>query len=99
MRYDTTEFITESIKEVIVTLLEAVALVVLVVYIFLQNFRAVLIPTIAVPVSLIGTFAFMKMFGFSINSLSMLGMVLAVALVVDDAIVVVENVMRKLEEV
>ncbi len=98
MRYDTTEFITESIKEVIVTLLEAVLLVILVVYIFLQNFRAVLIPTIAVPVSLIGTFAFMKIFGFSINSLSMLGMVLAVALVVDDAIVVVENVMRKLEE-
>ena len=98
MRYDTTLFITESIKEVIVTLLEAVLLVVLVVFIFLQNFRAVLIPTIAVPVSLIGAFAFMKMFGFSINSLSMLGMVLAVALVVDDAIVVVENVMRKLEE-
>jgi len=97
-RYDTTRFITESIKEVIVTLLEAVLLVVIVVFIFLQNFRAVLIPTIAVPVSLIGTFAFMKMFGFSINSLSMLGMVLAVALVVDDAIVVVENVMRKLEE-
>jgi HAE1 family hydrophobic/amphiphilic exporter-1 len=98
MRYDTTLFITESIKEVIVTLVEAVLLVVLVVYIFLQNFRAVLIPTIAVPVSLIGAFAFMKVFGFSINSLSMLGMVLAVALVVDDAIVVVENVMRKLEE-
>ena len=78
MRYDTTLFITESIKEVIVTLLEAVALVVLVVFIFLQNFRAVLIPTIAVPVSLIGAFAFMKIFGFSINSLSMLGMVLAV---------------------
>jgi HAE1 family hydrophobic/amphiphilic exporter-1 len=98
IRYDTTEFITESIKEVIVTLLEAIVLVVLVVFIFLQNFRAVLIPTIAVPVSLIGAFAFMKIFGFSINSLSMLGMVLAVALVVDDAIVVVENVMRKLEE-
>jgi len=98
MRYDTTLFITESIKEVIVTLLEAVLLVVIVVFIFLQNFRAVLIPTIAVPVSLIGAFAFMKIFGFSINSLSMLGMVLAVALVVDDAIVVVENVMRKLEE-
>ena len=98
IRYDTTLFITESIKEVIVTLLEAVALVVLVVFIFLQNLRAVLIPTIAVPVSLIGAFAFMKIFGFSINSLSMLGMVLAVALVVDDAIVVVENVMRKLEE-
>ena len=98
MRYDTTLFITESIKEVVVTLLEAVALVVLVVFVFLQNFWAVLIPTIAVPVSLIGAFAFMKIFGFSINSLSMLGMVLAVALVVDDAIVVVENVMRKLEE-
>jgi len=98
IRYDTTLFITESIKEVIVTLLEAIVLVVLVVFIFLQNFRAVLIPTIAVPVSLIGAFAFMKIFGFSINSLSMLGMVLAVALVVDDAIVVVENVMRKLEE-
>jgi HAE1 family hydrophobic/amphiphilic exporter-1 len=95
MRYDTTLFITESIKEVIVTLLEAVALVV---YVFLQNFWAVLIRTIAVPVSLIVAFAFMKIFGFSINSLSMLGMVLAVALVVDDAIVVVENVMRKLEE-
>jgi HAE1 family hydrophobic/amphiphilic exporter-1 len=98
MRYDTTLFITESIKEVIITLLEAILLVVIVVFIFLQNFRAVLIPTIAVPVSLIGAFAFMKIFGFSINSLSMLGMVLAVALVVDDAIVVVENVMRKLEE-
>ena len=98
IRYDTTEFISESIKEVIVTLIEAILLVIVVVYIFLQNFRAVLIPTIAVPVSLIGAFAFMKMFGFSINSLSMLGMVLAVALVVDDAIVVVENVMRKLEE-
>jgi len=98
IRYDTTLFITESIKEVIVTLLEAIVLVVLVVFVFLQNFRAVLIPTIAVPVSLIGAFAFMKIFGFSINSLSMLGMVLAVALVVDDAIVVVENVMRKLEE-
>ena len=98
IRYDTTEFISESIKEVIVTLIEAILLVIIVVYVFLQNFRAVIIPTIAVPVSLIGTFAFMQMFGFSINSLSMLGMVLAVALVVDDAIVVVENVMRKLEE-
>jgi HAE1 family hydrophobic/amphiphilic exporter-1 len=97
MRYDTTLFITESIREVIITLIEAILLVVLVVFVFLQNFRAVLIPTIAVPVSLIGALAFMKMFGFSINSLSMLGMVLAVALVVDDAIVVVENVMRKLE--
>jgi len=98
MPYDTTTFITESVKEVIITLAEAITLVILVVYIFLQNFRATLIPTIAVPVSLVGTFVFMKMFGFSINTLSLLGMVLAVALVVDDAIVVVENVMRKLEE-
>lgn len=98
MPYDTTTFITESVKEVIITLAEAILLVILVVYVFLQNFRATLIPTIAVPVSLVCTFVFMKMFGFSINTLSLLGMVLAVALVVDDAIVVVENVMRKLEE-
>lgn len=96
--YDTTTFIHDSIREVIITLLEAVLLVILVVYIFLQNFRATLIPTIAVPVSLIGTFIFMALFGFSINILSLLGLVLAVALVVDDAIVVVENVMRRLEE-
>lgn len=96
--YDTTEFIHESIKEVIITLLAAVALVILVVYVFLQNMRATIIPTIAVPVSLIGTFVFMALFGFSINTLTLLGMVLAVALVVDDAIVVVENVMRRLEE-
>ena len=96
--YDTTNFIKESVHEVIITLLEAIALVILVVFVFLQNFRATLIPIIAVPVSLIGAFAFMMMFGFSINTLSLLGMVLAVALVVDDAIVVVENVMRKLEE-
>ena len=98
IRYDTTEFITDSIHEVIVTLLQAIGLVILVVFIFLQNVRATLIPTIAVPVSLVGAFAFMAMFGFSINTLSLLGMVLAVALVVDDAIVVVENVMRRLEE-
>jgi HAE1 family hydrophobic/amphiphilic exporter-1 len=96
--YDTTLFIKDSVHEVIVTLFEAVALVILVVFIFLQNWRATLIPVIAVPVSLIGTFAFMAMLGFSINTLSLLGMVLAVALVVDDAIVVVENVMRKLGE-
>lgn len=96
--HDTTEFIRDSIREVIITLIEAIILVILVVYIFLQNFRATLIPTIAVPVSLIGAFIFMALFGFSINTLSLLGLVLAVALVVDDAIVVVENVMRKLEE-
>jgi hydrophobe/amphiphile efflux-1 (HAE1) family protein len=98
IKYDTTTFIESSVHEVIVTLFEAVALVILVVYIFLQNMRATLIPVIAVPVSLIGTLAFMLMFGFSINMLTLLGLVLAVALVVDDAIVVVENVMRKLEE-
>jgi len=98
VRYDTTEFITDSVHEVMVTLLQAIGLVILVVFVFLQNVRATLIPTIAVPVSLIGTFAFMLIFGFSINTLSLLGMVLAVALVVDDAIVVVENVMRRLEE-
>jgi len=97
IRYDTTTFITSSVKEVIETLIEAVLLVILVVFIFLQSMRATLIPVIAVPVSLIGTLAFMLMFDFSINMLTLLGLVLAVALVVDDAIVVVENVMRKLE--
>ncbi len=96
--YDTTVFIEDSIREVIITLLEAVLLVFLVVYVFLQNWRSTLIPCIAVPVSLIGTFIFMAAFGFSINLLSLLGLVLAVALVVDDAIVVVENVNRKLDE-
>ena len=96
--YDTTVFIEESTREVIITLLEAVALVFLVVFVFLQSWRSTLIPVIAVPVSLIGTFAFMAAAGFSINLLTLLGLVLAVALVVDDAIVVVENVERKLEE-
>ncbi len=98
INYDTTVFIKDSVHEVIVTLFEAVALVIFVVFIFLQDWRATLIPVIAVPVSLIGTFIFMAALGFSINILSLLGLVLAVALVVDDAIVVVENVMRKLDE-
>jgi len=96
--YDTTIFIEESTREVIRTLMEAIALVFLVVFIFLQSWRSTLIPIIAVPVSLIGTFAFMAIAGFSINQLTLLGLVLAVALVVDDAIIVVENVERKLEE-
>lgn len=96
--YDTTLFVKEAIKEVSITLLEAMFLVFLVVYVFLQNFRTTLIPCIAIPVSLIGTFTFFKLFGFSINTLSLLGLVLAIGLVVDDAIVVVENVERKLEE-
>jgi len=97
VHYDTTRFIAESTKEVVITLIEAILLVMLVVYVFLQNFRSTLIPTIAIPVSLIGTMAFMLAFGFSINTLSLLGLVVAVALVVDDAIVVVENVNRHLE--
>lgn len=96
--YDTTLFVKEAIKEVSKTLFEAMLLVFLVVFIFLQNFRTTLIPCIAIPVSLIGTFTFFKLFNFSINTLSLLGLVLAIGLVVDDAIVVVENVERKLEE-
>jgi hydrophobe/amphiphile efflux-1 (HAE1) family protein len=96
--YDTTMFVRESIREVIVTLLQAIGLVVLVIFVFLQNLRSTLIPTIAVPVALIGTFAAMAALGFSINTLSLLGLVVAVALVVDDAIVVVENVNRRLDE-
>jgi multidrug efflux pump len=95
--YDPTQFVRESIKAVIFTLLEAVALVVLVVIIFLQTWRASIIPLVAVPVSIIGTFAVMLGFGFSINTLSLFGLVLAIGIVVDDAIVVVENVERSIE--
>jgi len=96
--YDTTQFVTESISAVIHTLLEAVALVVLVVLLFLQRWRAALIPIIAVPVSIIGTLAALQMFGFSLNTLTLFALVLAVGIVVDDAIVVVENVERSIEE-
>ncbi|MFV0664002.1 efflux RND transporter permease subunit [Denitromonas sp.] len=96
--YDTTPFVRISIEEVVKTLIEAVILVFLVMYLFLQNFRATLIPTIAVPVVLLGTFAVMQAFGFSINTLTMFGMVLAIGLLVDDAIVVVENVERVMSE-
>nr|WP_067292869.1 efflux RND transporter permease subunit [Marinobacterium profundum] len=92
--YDTTPFVKISIQEVVSTLFEAILLVFLVMYLFLQNFRATLIPTIAVPVVLLGTFGVMAAFGFSINTLTMFGMVLAIGLLVDDAIVVVENVER-----
>lgn len=95
--YDTTEFVQESIKEVVITLFIAIALVLLVVFVFLQNWRTTLIPMIAIPVSLVGVFALFIVFGFSINTLSMLGIVLAIGLVVDDAIVVVENVEKKLD--
>ena len=95
--YDTTKFIEVSIQEVVKTLLEAMVVVILVVYLFLQSWRATLIPAIAVPVSLIGTFAGMSALGFSINTLTLFGMVLAIGIVVDDAIVVVENVERHIE--
>ncbi len=95
--YDPTVFVRDSIKAVVVTLLEAISLVVLVVILFLQTWRASLIPLLAVPVSVIGTFGLMLMFGFSINALSLFGLVLAIGIVVDDAIVVVENVERNIE--
>src|SRR5689334_22753389 len=95
---DTTPFVRLSIEEVVKTLAEAVALVFLVMLLFLQNFRATLIPTIAVPVVLLGTFGVLAAFGFSINTLTMFGLVLAIGLLVDDAIVVVENVERVMSE-
>ncbi len=96
--YDTTTFIKISIQEVVKTLIEAIILVFLVMYLFLQNFRATLIPTIAVPVVLLGTFGVMSVFGYSINTMTMFGLVLAIGLLVDDAIVVVENVERIMAE-
>ncbi|MBY0341532.1 MAG: efflux RND transporter permease subunit [Rhodocyclaceae bacterium] len=95
--YDPTQFVRASIKAVVHTLLEAIALVVLVVIIFLQTWRASIIPLLAVPVSIVGTFSLMLGFGYSINALSLFGMVLAIGIVVDDAIVVVENVERNIE--
>ncbi|GJE42762.1 efflux RND transporter permease subunit [Methylobacterium soli] len=96
--YNPTEFIEESIHEVYKTLFEAVALVVIVVLVFLQSWRTALIPVIAIPVSLVGTFAAMAAFGFSLNNLTLFGLVLAIGIVVDDAIVVVENVERNMEQ-
>ena len=96
--YDTTRFVKVSIREVLITLAEAMALVFLVVFVFLQNWRATLIPFAAVPVSLIGTFAGLLLLGYSINTLTLFGMVLAIGIVVDDAIVVLENVERIMHE-
>ncbi len=96
--FDTTKFINNSIEEVVETLYQAVALVVLVVFLFLQNWRATLVPTVAIPVSLIGTFAAMLVMGFSINLITLLGLVLAIGIVVDDAVIVIENVERILRE-
>jgi hydrophobic/amphiphilic exporter-1 (mainly G- bacteria), HAE1 family len=95
---DQTSAVTEGMREIIETLIIAIVLVILVVYLFLQDWRATLIPLLAVPVSLVGTFIFFPLFGFSINTLSMFGLVLAIGLVVDDAIVVVEGVQRHIEE-
>ena len=96
--FDSTRFIDESIREVVQTLFEAIALVVLVVFLFLQSLRATLIPAIAIPVSLIGTFAFMAVMGYSVNLITLFGLVLAIGIVVDDAIVVIENVDRLMHE-
>jgi HAE1 family hydrophobic/amphiphilic exporter-1 len=96
--YNPTEFIAESVREVYKTLFEAVALVILVVIVFLQSWRTAIIPIIAIPVSLVGTFAVMSAFGFSLNNLTLFGLVLAIGIVVDDAIVVVENVERNIAQ-
>lgn len=92
--FDTTTAVEESIHEVLVTLVQAILLVVAVIYLFLQNWRSTIIPVVTIPVSLIGTFAFMRLFGFSINTLTLFGLTLATGLVVDDAIVVIENISR-----
>jgi HAE1 family hydrophobic/amphiphilic exporter-1 len=96
--FDTTTVIGESIQDVLITLLEAIALVVIVIYLFLQDWRSTFIPAITIPVSLIGTFIFVKLLGFSINTLTLFGITLATGLVVDDAIVVIENVERHIVE-
>src|SRR5258705_12490395 len=96
--FDTTTVVSESIREVVTTLLVAIGLVVLVMFLFLQNWRTTLIPAITIPVSLIGTFAFVKLFGFSINTLTLFGITLATGLVLDDAIVVIENIERHIHE-
>ena len=95
--FDTTKYVEENITEVEHTLVEAFALVLIVVFVFLQGFRTTLIPMVAIPVSLVATFALMAAFGFSINTLTLMGLVLAIGLVVDDAIIVVENVEKYLE--
>ncbi len=96
--FDTTTVVSDSITEVRTTILEAILIVIAVIFLFLQDWRSTIIPSITIPVSLIGTFAFIKIFGFSINSLTLFGIILATGLVVDDAIVVIENVQRHLEE-
>ena len=98
LAYDTTRVVSESIREVATTLLEAIGLVIVVMFLFLQNWRTTLIPAITIPVSLVGTFAFVKLFGFSVNTLTLFGITLATGLVVDDAIVVIENIERHIHD-
>ena len=96
--FDTTRAVGESIREVLKTLAEAILIVIIVIFLFLQGWRSTIIPAITIPVSLVGTFIFAKFFGFSINTLTLFGITLATGLVVDDAIVVIENVERHIEE-
>jgi hydrophobic/amphiphilic exporter-1 (mainly G- bacteria), HAE1 family len=96
--FDTTDAVGESIRDVLVTLLQAIVLVILVIFIFLQDWRSTIIPAITIPVSLVGTFAFVKLLGFSVNTLTLFGITLATGLVVDDAIVVIENIERHIQE-
>ena len=96
--FNTTTAVGESIREVLKTLVEAIMIVIMVIFLFLQAWRSTMIPAITIPVSLIGTFIFVKLFGFSINTLTLFGITLATGLVVDDAIVVIENVERHIEE-
>ncbi len=98
LAFDTTDAVGESIRDVLTTLLEAIGLVVLVIFIFLQNWRTTIIPAVTIPVSLVGTFAFVKLLGFSVNTLTLFGITLATGLVVDDAIVVIENIERHIQE-
>jgi len=98
LAFDTTDAVGESIRDVLTTLIQAIALVVLVIFVFLQNWRTTIIPAVTIPVSLIGTFAFVKLLGFSINTLTLFGITLATGLVVDDAIVVIENIERHIQE-
>src|SRR3954451_21110597 len=96
--FNTTQVVSESIREVLITLVEAIVLVVLVMFLFLQSWRTTLIPTITIPVSLVGAFAFIKLMGFSINTLTLFGIILATGIVVDDAIVVIENIERHIQD-
>jgi hydrophobic/amphiphilic exporter-1 (mainly G- bacteria), HAE1 family len=96
--FDTTDFVQQSLREVLITLIQAVLLVILIIFVFLQDWRTTLIPSITIPVALIGTFGFVKIFGFSINSLTLFGLILASGMVVDDAIVVVEDIASKIQK-